>query len=55
MLIELARKKALARLEEKLDSVENLAERVVDHKLTVDDAANALLKTREGPRRIGKR
>jgi LAO/AO transport system kinase len=55
MINELAKKKAFARLGEKSNSVEALAERVVDHRLTIGDAADALLKARWRPRRAGKR
>ncbi len=54
MITELARRKALARLEEREDLVRGLAEQVVDHRLTIDDAADALLGSqRAGPTRTG--
>jgi LAO/AO transport system kinase len=51
MMTELARRKAIARLEQKEDSVEALAQQVVDHRLTLEDAANVLLGAREAARR----
>jgi GTPase len=54
MISELARRRVLVRFEEKADSrVEALAEKVADRKLTMDDAANELLRARG--RQSGKR